>query len=264
MNNPKLLGWRMDTHDPRDYPVGQAIFEKPVRELDTQDQTRYVGDPIVQVGQSCVGCAIARAIQMSLAIQGKPAFLPSPSFIYATALATAQPVGGLALDFEDLGCYPRVAMQGVRRKTRGGLHIGVPDWRDCSFADLIGDFVVRAPRPKHQTACVPLADFEYFRVGGYYQDRLEAIRDARAAGYVVVGGILVDKRFIDHTGPEPIRHVDYDGVLGGHMFTILDLTKTDGLIDNWWGTEWGVAGRGWLSTALLGSDLASDFYAIRA
>lgn len=259
----RKLGWKLDYPDDRDYqlPMGLAA---PVAKLQAASHIHVRGPVLEQVGQSCVGCALARAWYMSLRLQGGQAGdtpMASPPWGYSIALAqeyaghSAAPKANL-----DRGCYPRLAMQAIR-----AMGMATSDQLGWGLVDEPRRRVY-TPTPIVQMQAYDQRGFEYFRLTGTGDDRVQQVSAALRAGLPVVFGVYVDSDYCNHVGTKPIRTVNSGAILGGHMQAVLEVEPTGiVLVDNWWGPSWGYHGVGYLAPELFGSvDMISDVYAIKA
>jgi len=259
----RKLGWRVDYPDGRDWPLARGLAgASPATQLQQPNHLPWRGKQITQLGQSCVGCAIARAWQISLALQGQVDVPdPSPAWAYSIALAQESARHSKApTEYTDRGCYPRLAMDAVRA-------MGMCRSVDAEWLDLVVESTntVLAPWPKQQRAAFDQRGFEYSRIDTTEGVRVADVATALRNRLPVIFGIYVDDAFCNHVGTATIERINSSQILGGHMMSVLGV-EADGrvLVDNWWGAGWGDRGLAWVSPNLFGSSMVSDIYTVKA
>lgn len=256
----KGLGYRRDGFDARDLKTADLLAAPAAADLPIASLTRYRGPRIEQGGAgACVSFAKARAIHMSMKIQGDDgAPLMSPLFDYR--IARLQPYAGRDLadipPLQDEGSFPRLSMQATRR-------VGFVPWDAWAYRD---DLVNLNPPPSVTDQAFDQRGFTYYRIDAEGHDAAESARLALLAGYPVIFGMHVDEAFMGHVGSEAIRTVNDAKIVGGHMMAVLAVEE-DGTIlaDNWWGSGWGFDdGMVRIAPEVFGGAHVFDRYAIRA
>lgn len=252
-------GWLKDDTDPRDFGTVDMVRRRAVQSVPRTNLLRYRG-PVLEQGpvNACVGFALARTIQMSLAIQGdKDPPLPSPLWNYW--IARKQQYAGLDLNLipplEDKGCFPRLAMKAVKK-------MGFVREEDFPFMVENSNL---APGPAVCAEAYSQKGFEYYRINETGEARVEAVEHALKCGFPVLFGMVVDEAFTEHFGRKAIASIDQNNTVGGHMMAVLGITESSVLIDNWWGRGWGCDGEGWAyMTQDLFGNATDDCFAIVA
>lgn len=235
------LGYKRDPNDPKDRPFGALLRERASAPLPpSADLTRAEvkakdqGDT-----SSCTGQSTSQALRLAYLNAGAPCPELSALFAYYC---------GRAEDDEqhlDQGSYLRSVVKAVTR-------FGCADERAWPFAaDHVnfgpGHFAYRSA---------------YDRRGlkGYYRvpsGDPNAVRQALAHGYPVVGGWQVSQSFVDWDGREPIG-AQLVEIIGGHALPIVayDADGTFSLLNSW-GTGYGRNGYAVVTEAFVadGTDL---------
>ena len=244
-------GYVPDVPDARDYDAS-ARFGAPVDlPAESLGLRAFVRRVTRQVGSSCVGMAIARAIDCRLRRLRFRGPEPSGMAIYAGAL---QALG--EKPYRDEGSRARDAMAFVKE-------IGVP--REEIWPSDDRSLVARElPWHVHQDASRFLL-FRWWRISTVGRARSDSIAKALAEEIPVVFGLDLDEKFHAYRSGT-IEHLD-DTRGGGHMLCILGYrTEADGsrvfLVINSWGEEWGENGYCWIHERVICSSRAGDFYAI--
>lgn len=248
--NPYGTGYKQDAHDARDWNASArfgAVKGLPSAALGLRDFVRRVSDQTIT--SSCVGQALARAIDIRLRKLGFDGPEPSAMALYTGARSVDRGV------LRDEGCYPRDAMRFSR-------DIGVPRENVWPFDPAkVND---KLPWHVHQDASRFLL-FQWWRIYASGQQRSDAVAQAIASGFPVIFGLELDAAFFSYSGGT-IMALGSER-RGGHMLCILGYReRADGtrefLILNSWGTGWGEGGFCWMHEDVLESSRASDFYVI--
>lgn len=257
------LGYRVDAYDYRDRLTAHLMcVSKPLGGSDRADMTRFRGPHIRQRNTSaCVGFALARAIQMSLWVQGYTS-APMPNALDLYVKGRRQQYAGMGIEelppLRDEGSFPRLVMQACR--AAGFIPEESWPFDPAHVNDDVPPFALAVSYGQRELS--------YYRVEGAGQARIDAMVYALSAGFPVIFGMRVDRPFLDHYSPTPIKQVDASQVIGGHMMAVLSINEPSNtaLVDNWWERDWGGQGDGvgLLSLDLLRSSLVSDVYAVRA
>jgi hypothetical protein len=260
---PIRLGWLVDPFDHRDHRSTDLVGATTrlgalPRVLATASMKHLRGPRIFQVGQSCVGFSLERAIYLCHRLQGisSPA-LASGLHIY-TAARSQETIGVTPPPrLEDRGCYPRLALRAIH----DGGFLRREDWpeRYSAINKRITPMATRAAFDQRGDR------FAWFRIEEVGIERVRATRLALQAGWSVIRGIWVDKSYLEHRSSDPITSIDPNEIVGGHMQTVLEVLDDDTVVeDNWW-EDWGFEdGFGRLSPGLYGSGYVSDVYAIKS
>lgn len=256
------LGWLRDKPDARDFTLEtMRAMRVPARSSATPSLRHLrVGRLYQGYAGACFAFALARAIHMSLLVQGEelPA-VPSPAFLYWNG--RAQEYAGQDPRFvpiTDKGTYPRLGMKATQK-------LGFCQWPDDPYDWR--DVRTRPPVSAYMNA-FDQRDFVYARIDGVGATRVGQVASALSAGYPVLFGMQVDHAYQDNEG-EVVQRLDPANIVGGHMQVVLDVTEEGVGVDNWWGgpdeRPWGRPdGTGMLSHDVFGSDFVSDVYAIIA
>lgn len=255
-------GWLFSDPDPRDWNA-----KKLLETLHTDRTGGPLGSPshvhvraprgFQLTAAACVGFALSRVIYMNLRLQGYPCPVPSARWIYDEA--RLQEHAGLAPedvpDLIDIGCYPHLAFQGVRRK-------GFVAEKDFPFDAREID---KKPPPAVATKAYSQKGLKYYRIWDVGADRIEQAERVMVRGHTVMFGMRVDQDFLEHTGSEPVTQVDLDHA-AGHGMAVLKV-ESDGciLVDNWW-QYWGMSdGTGRISPEVWGHPLiVPDVFVVEA
>lgn len=244
------FGWKKDKHDPHDqhFAVARMTAALPP-EMDLRP-----GMPLVCYDQgetnSCVGHAIAAAIQYNVRRQGQDDWMPSPLFIYSNARRLED---GLA---DDSGCEIRDGIKGVIK------------WGTCYNDDwpLAMDKLTIMPPPR------AYADARTHLVGKYSRvvRSLQAMKTCLAGNYPFVFGFNVYPEFesdaVAKTGHLSMP-AEGENMEGGHAVVAVGYNDAENafLIRNSWGSEWGVNGHFWIPYAYaINPELTSDFWVIQS
>jgi C1A family cysteine protease len=208
---------------------------------------------------SCVGNAVGAALEDAQIAQGrKDHFMPSRLFIY---YCTRLMEGTVSYDN---GCCIRNAIKVVS-------HLGAPEEALWPY------------NPDKFKKCPPFAAYkearnhqsiEYYKVDW---TNLTEIKTCLAGGHGIVFGFQVPESFetevVKRTGIMQMP-VPEEVFMGGHAVFMLDYdddamfpgwSEPGGfLVQNSWGTDWGIKGRFWMPYRVATSpDLSDDFWTIR-
>lgn len=256
----RALGWRADTYDSRDRLGSKGIFAKHKLPLanDKASLLHVRGPRIYQVGQSCVGFSIKRCMFMSHRLQGvtEPQMI-SGLWPYTVARRQENKFVRPLPPLQDVGCYPTLAMQGLHA-------MGFVSSRD--FPETQAN-VNQQPKPVHTRRAYDQKGDQlvWYKIGGVGTERVENVRECLRNGWPVMFGMLVDGRYLDHRGSEPVTEIKPEDIRGGHMQAVMEV-RADGnvQIDNWW-PDWGFEdGFGLIGGALFGSPWISDVITFRS
>jgi C1A family cysteine protease len=247
---PYRLGWRRDTHDPRDIPYEAS--PSMIAALPSQVSLASQCPPVYDQGNlgSCTANAIAGAFEFDLLRQGLADFRPSRLFIYYFERLMEGDVS------EDNGAQIRDGIKVVNGR-------GV-----CPETEWPYDITRFADAPPAQCTIDALKDkaLQYRRIP---QD-LTQMKACLASGLPYVGGINVYQSFMDASDGVIPMPTPGEQCIGGHaiLFCGFDDATQRFLFRNSWGTGWPAhstaqPGYGTIPYAYLESGDASDFWAIR-
>lgn len=219
----KGLGYKQDLPD-----EGDELFKLSVRlgSLATSPPPssasvyRDVVRPKNQGGtSSCTGQAVAQATRLAYLHRGLAC--PELSALYPYFMGRAQ-YGGERIDD---GSYLRTVIKGV-------VQVGIPEER---FWPMVEQDVNVQPAPRaYRNAFARRGVRSYHRVDG----GVDGVRRAIASGFPVVGGWMVDERFMNWSGDGVIT--GQFSPIGGHAMPIVSYA-VDGTFQllNSWGSGWG-------------------------
>lgn len=251
-------GYHPDTHDKSKDLSVRALLGAPLRLPGASSLEQYV-TTIYDQGNtsSCVGWALAQAVNLRCAALGTPILLPSPVAVYTGGRAVERQLLGLTpaqSPLQDNGSMPNLAVQAMNQ-------IGVPSNIAWPF-----DPTTINNEPDLETLEVASA----FKLLGYYRidstgsQRIVDLQQAISSGYPVAIGTMVDQAFEDYAGGSAtIGAPDPAHLLGGHMTHLVGYDSTGrwrGV--NQWTTQWGDSGFYWASSDFVTSSLVSDLYVI--
>jgi C1A family cysteine protease len=245
------FGYVPDLPDHRDRPLAitQHLFEgavPPAAKLYAQSAFQF---PVYDQGPigSCVGNAVAAAIQYLYRRNKRPNVTPSRLAIYYGA----RRMEGTTMS--DAGCMIRDAIKVVVKDGAGAESLWKYD---------VASYKKQPPRSYYQNAALHQA-LVYERVA---QDR-DVIRRVIASGYPIVFGVSVfdsfDTRETERTGAVPYP-ADSEAMLGGHAILMSGYDERVVWARNSWGGAWGQRGYFTLPWEyVLNPDLAEDFWVIK-
>lgn len=246
-------GWRPDKPDFRDHVFTLDSSQKPAV-LPSVVDLRPQCPPVLDQGQlgSCTANAIAEAIEFDRMKQSLPRWVPSRLFIYYNERVIEGTTS------EDAGAEIRDGIKSVAK-------LGAPPEADWRYT--ISKFRQKPPKKAYTDALIHKA-VTYKRLDNGNTRNIDTFRAALAAGYGFVGGFTVYESFeseeVAQTGIVPMPS-KIESVLGGHavFFVGYDDTKKVFIVQNSWGTGWGM--RGFFTMPydyLQDSNLSDDFWQI--
>lgn len=267
MQPKRSLGYRQDRPDPRDIPAERLLGAGASTVTPASMAKFRVGMLDQRHASSCVAFALTRAIDMALraeaARQGAAVTdLPmgAPGFVYFNArqaeVVDAKGAGRNPPLIGDVGSYPRLAMRAIQK-------LGFCPWDAYPYEEALAN--INAPPPAHAYRnAFDQSGLKYYRISSTGIARVAEVARALSLGKPVIFGMFVDTAFMRNRG-ERIATVDAnDPNGGGHMMTVIEVTESEVVVDNSWGTGWGDMGIGRIAHELFGSLLVTDVYVIEA
>ncbi len=260
----RSLGWKKDVYDPS-MPTARHLFGQARRGgywSERPSLMEFRGPVIEQLDvNSCVGFAFARAVRMSLAIQGGQIEPPVPAPMYFYFNARRQEHAGVdpeqAPPVQDVGCYPALAAKAAQT-------MGFIPWDAWPYHPTARN---TPPTPDMIVSAYPQRELAIHRVEDTGTTRIDAVILALQMGHPVIFGAQVDEDFMGHVGDGIITSLSSSPIAGGHMMVVLeyDAARHAFKIDNWWSEFWGIPGEGtaWLDATLFGNG-TDDVYIVTA
>lgn len=261
MRSARGLGYLPDLPDARDRPLRDLVAVRTAK-MDANHRP-YRRARLLQGGAgACFAFAAARAIHMSLLIQGQEdPPIPSPAYIYWNGRAQAYrnvPEVQRPRALDDMGTRPREGMQAIRA-------LGFAPWDAAPYDPR--DVRTRPPRDAYMRA-YDQRGLTFYRVPN--ESRVNGIATAMQVGATVILCMRVDEPFLWNEGAV-VDTIDEGRVVGGHAMAVLDLTRGTVDVDNWWDAwgppreVWAEGGIGALSFDLVNHHRAIiDVYAVLA
>lgn len=201
---------------------------------------QHVG-PIRDQGSTstCVAQACAAAIDICESLAGLPVVPVSRLFIYFYSRAQhgAQRV--------DAGTYVRAAVKSLR-------NVGAPDEEFWPWSPGRWKRMHRQPGWEPNMRAHPRAGGRYYRIDGYGEDRVRAVKAAIDSGRPVVLGTRVAESFLDSDGPNVIdKPAEADKLVGGHAMVLVGYDANGFRLLNSWGSSWRDGGLCWITEDYL-------------
>lgn len=236
-----LGGYLVDPHDPRDFGFGALRPMLGATNLDEECIIPVTRTPRDQTGQSCVGNAWCRALEILSDLKGKPLPELSAQFLYWVSRQRH------VAETTDSGTYLRSAADALSK-------FGVPASSACPD-DLIS-INQQPPTFAFVTGHDARID-SYYRISESGRDGLDQIEIAVRTGHPVVFGVGVAPDFVRGTA-------DFYGapehIVGRHAMVVIGVRDAgDERQFRWlnsWGPSWGSNGQVWVNSPYM--DMAMD------
>jgi len=218
----RAYGWRPDKPDHRDLRLSLA---RPVKLPDTVD-LRPRAMPVRDQASlgSCTGFCLRGLYGYQAKVQGQ-AFEPSPLFGYYCERVLE---GSVKID---AGAEIRDGMKAISK------------WGICSEKawPYVPAMFAKKPPAKAYSEALSHQSLVYKRVGRTMWE----LRACLATGFPITLGFTVYESFesaaMERTGKGVLPKAG-EAVLGGHAVLIVGYTPTDFILQNSWGTRWGMKG----------------------
>lgn len=184
---------------------------------------------------SCVANAVCQAVRAAqYRTSGVPGELGSRLFLYYLARAA------LHEESLDNGTYIRLAFEILNR-------FGIPPESAFTYTDQHGRYQDKPGISAFRLASDQRAPTTYLRIDDDGAARVDAVRRALAAGYLVVFGTDVSQDFCDNRlGSAPLPPPVSSPIVGGHAMTAVgyDFRGAEPYVEvvNSWGEAWGDVG----------------------
>lgn len=231
-------------------PKDKWFKKRAVRLPQSADLTMYA-PPIMNQGNlgSCVANGVTAAMRSLMIKKGAPAPMLSRLQLYYDGRVVEDCVG------EDTGLEIRDAM-------RCSMKIGVA--REELWPYDVTRFMDQPPQEVYQ-------DAEKWQVLKF--ERVEVsnsdVKHALARGFPVIIGITLFDSFesdeVEKTGMVPMPVLSTEKIVGGHCMVVYNYGVTRGRYKtlNWWDSDWGDRGWGYLPEEMVGSpDYGSDYWIV--
>lgn len=177
---------------------------------------------------SCVGNAVADAVEILDAVQGKPVVQLSRLFVYAMARILHQKL------HEDKGTYISTAFEVLSR-------FGICSEEVWPY-DTSKVFVVPSLKAERDARAHKIS--AYYKITSKGKDRIPQILRALENKCPVVFGTLVATDLGSHVGEDVVRIPSSSNIGGGHAMVVVGYSpeKRAFLVKNSWGTGFGKDG----------------------
>lgn len=265
MRTMRGLGYRQDAPDERDFSAERLLGIGAATVVPASMARLRVGT-LEQAGAgSCVAFALTRAIDMALRAEAErrganSVDLPlgAPGFVYFNArqqeVVEAKNAGRSPPPIQDQGSYPRLAMRAVQR-------LGFCPDEAYPYLEALHHINAAPPAHAYRHA-FDQSGLKYYRISATGIARVAEVARALSLGKPVIFGMFVDAAFMRNRGERIATVNTNDPNGGGHMMAVLEVTESEVVVDNWWGSDWGDIGIGRIGHELFGSSAISDVYVI--
>lgn len=242
----KGLGYKPDVVDERDHRFGASGPELGPAILRAPDVTAYVSHVRDQGGtSSCVGQALAAALEITSSVRKGTAIRVAPRWLYAIGREAEKRPGALLDD----GSFPRLVMGATRE--RGVLAEKAFPWSE--------EFVNYRPAPMSSVTAYDAKGLTYYRIDETGKARLNALREALVRGFGVLFGMQVDADYMRSKG-DLVRSIGRS--VGGHMQAVVACESQTVTVLNSWGSGWGNRGFVDFDAAFFAEMPVQDVYAV--
>lgn len=193
---------------------------------------------------SCVGQALAAAIEICRGAAGGPPTDVSARWLYAIAREREHPDSKAPLS--DDGTFPALACEAAKRR-------GFCEEEAFPFSlEKINEH----PAPETCATAFDLRGLEWTSIEAVGEQRIAAIEDALRRGFGVIFAMDVDRAYQDDDGPAVVDRMGAS--IGGHMQTVTAVLNSGVRVLNSWGPAWRDGGsvlfdRAYFATAPLRS-----------
>lgn len=251
MTEDRKWGWRPDLPDGRDYIYDPKKQKNASNTVPNTIDLRTLGnlpDVYDQANTaSCVGQAVAGAIEYNLKVIGNNVFTPSTLFIYYNARVR-----------EGTERFPSAGAS-LRNAVKGAAFLGAPPQDFWTF-DV--NRVVEKP----EQSAFNQSNREVIKRYSRLPLDVATIKHAVGNKLAVVFGMSVYESFMSEavtsTGVVPLPK-NTEVLLGGHTMMLVGYDEKNFIFRNSWGNQWGEGGYGYVPYEYLtNSNLAEDFWVI--
>ena len=200
---------------------------------DHADNSHLVLSVLDQGGQSsCVAHATVQAVRAAqFRASGVPGPLPSRAFVYWVARAMSHQTGA------DAGTFVRDAFAAIVR-------FGLPPESAWPYVDDGASYAKMPGLEAFREADHQRQPTQYERINDFDDARIDAVKRALAAGFLVAFGTPVSERFCSNQlGTGPVGPPLSLPLAGGHAMAIVGYdfrgTSPHFVVVNSWGEQWG-------------------------
>lgn len=242
------LGYNSDAYDARDR-LFAASPDLPPEIFKAPDLSAYMVSPVRDQGgtSSCVGQALASAIEITACARKGSAIRVSPRHLYAIGRELENP--RFRGNLTDSGSFPRLVMEAARSR-------GLLPEKAFPFSESDID---KRPTPADCVASFDARGLAYYRINSRGAERLDAVKSALRRGCCVLFGMQVDRAYQRNEG-DTVHSMGAS--IGGHMQTAVAVDGVTVRVLNSWGTGWGDRGFAHYDQAFFSECEMSDIYAV--
>ena len=227
LNSSRGLGYKPDAPDARDHVYGKTGAPLSGSILREPDVSAYIGRVRDQgATSSCVGQALAAALEIHSAVRGEPRNL-SASWIYQVARERERP--NYRGPLQDDGSYPKNALEAAKAR-------GILAEKNHPF-DV--EAINKRPSPADAHLAYDARGLAYAQIEATGEARIEQLSDALRRGFGVLFGMDIDAAYMRSEG-DVVKGMGAPS--GGHMQCVLAVTDSTVRVLNSWSTSWGDRG----------------------